>query len=252
MQISWPLETCSSVVESDASGDLVESYCREAHEHHPRLLNTTDDSNMTSPPADAVDPVQTDLKSPGPSSPVVDDSTEALLSQFVFVPQSDDMLPEPTHSVDIAPESHNELYPSHQLETRSPALLTHDFSSNNDGIDASANVRQATQSPHMPVPSSGTKPTSDATDQIPINGGQLTDASSDDARDLSDRSREGRHTVESKRQCLDRGITVDDSEGKPREPNPRGGSNKRRRRKARKLAGEGSDSDNKFILLRKS
>lgn len=206
---------------------------------------------MTSPPADTVDPVQTDLESPVPSSPVVDDSTVAQLSQFVSVPYSDEMLPEPTHSVDVAPESEDELDPSHQLETGSPMLSIHnDFSNNSDIIDA-AKVRLATQSSYMPVLSSGTRPTDDATDQIPINGGQLTDASSYDARDLPGYSRERGRTVVSDKQCLDRGITIDDTEGRPREPSPRGGGNKRRRRNAHKLAGEGSDNDNEFIPSQK-
>lgn len=65
----------------------------------------------------------------------------------------------------------------------------------------------------------------------------------------------GHHTVESKMQCLDEAhigvTTMDDTEGRPIIPNPCGGSNKRRRRKACEPADRGSDSDDEFIPTRK-
>lgn len=184
---------------------------------------------------------------------------ETPFGQFVSVPQnpvwSDEMATEPTDSFDVALESDDELCPSHQPETRGATRSNReDLVENSDNADASTNARQASKISPMIV-QSGTKSFDDATVRIPIQGGKLSDALTDDAWDLSGRSRQGGHTVESKTQCLDEAhtgaTTMDDTEERSRVPNPCGGSNKRRRCKAREPADRGSDTDDEFIPTRK-
>lgn len=243
-------EPTVSMSEANEFQELIRFY-NWLSEHPPQLLGTTVDRTITSPPADEQDSVQTEVIGPAPSSSIADDSRETLISQSFTVPQipvcSDETAREPT-------ESDDEICPSHQLETRGANLSNYDsFVDTGDNADASANIRQGRKSSPM-LMLSGTGLFDDATAPKAIQGGKLPNAPGDDARDFSSSIHQGRHTVESKTQCLDEAhigaTTIDDTEGRPIIPNPCGGSNKRRRRKAREPTDRGSDRDDEFIPTR--
>ncbi|KID84211.1 hypothetical protein MGU_08514 [Metarhizium guizhouense ARSEF 977] len=224
-------------------------------ENPPQLLGTADDHIITSPPADEQDPARTEVIRPAPSSSVAHDSMETPFRQFISVPRtsgySDEIAPERADSFEAAPESDDELCPSRQLETRGATLPNHNgFVDNSDNADAASNVRQQRKSSPMLV-----QPGDDETVGNPIHEGELSNTSSDDAQEFSGCGRQGCHTVESGTQSLEEAhsgaATTENAEGRTRMPNASGGSNKRRRRKARKPSGEESDSDREFILIHK-
>ncbi|KAG8404960.1 hypothetical protein J3459_022320 [Metarhizium acridum] len=125
-----------------------------------------------------------------------------------------------------------------------------DFVDNSDNADAASNVRQQRNSSPMLV-----QPGDDATVGNPIHESELSNTSSGDAQEFLGCGRQGCHPVESGTQSLKEAhscvATKENAEGRTRMPNASGGSNKRRRRKAREPPGEGSDSDREFIPTRK-
>ncbi|OAQ58054.1 chromo (CHRromatin organization MOdifier) domain-containing protein [Pochonia chlamydosporia 170] len=250
-----PHQPHSSVAGSDASGEWVESCHRRTDENPPQLLGTADHHTIASPPADEQDPAQAEPISPAPSRYMANDSMETPVTQFVSVPRtsgfSGKIAPERADSFEAALESDGEFCPSRQLQTRGTTLPNHnDFVDNSDNADAASNFRQQRKSSSMLV-----QPGDDATVGNPTHGGELSNTSSDDAQEFSGCGRQGCQTVGSETQSLEEAhsgaATAENAEGRTRMPNASGGSNKRRRRKARESSGEGSDSDGEFIPTRK-
>lgn len=186
---------------------------------------------------------------------MANNAMETPLRQSVYISRTlsylDEIAPERADYFEAALESDNELCPSCQLKTQGATLPNHnDLVNNSDIADAASNARQQRNS--SPILA---QPSDDTNVGNPIHESEFSNTSSGGAQELSDCGRQRCHIVESRTQSFKEirfgAATTDITEGRAKMSNTSGGTSKKRRRKARKPVGKGSNSNREFILTRK-